>query len=148
MLALATPENVVRVEVLGPHFTKFHLNNGQVLHLLTMADTGLPHNHPWGFLSHVLRGYRERVFTPHADGTWSEEVIDRLPGTSHRVEAKTIHLIEELFDGYALTLVEPGPKELDWGHFAFREDGIWFHEGPEQDQALFRCIIPRLRQAA
>lgn len=120
-----TPESAARIERMGPHFAKFHLP-GSLIHLFTEPDTGPPHDHPWPFISHVLAGgYTEEVYTLHEDGTHTCETIERLPGSSHRVEASTVHRIIDLPAGLCITRVEPGPYERTSGFYRFDDAGIW-----------------------
>lgn len=129
-----TPVHLVRPEQLGPHFLKLHLLDRQPLHYFTAPDTGPPHDHPWPFTSHVLvGGYIEEVYTLHPDGTHTVEVVERLPGTSHQVEAATVHRIIALPAGHCLTWVEPGPAERTSGFYDFRADGTWHRYWHEQE---------------
>lgn len=125
MQSYPTDESVVRREDMNEVFTKFHLNNGQVLHRFTQSDAEEPpHDHPFNFTSHILSGgYVEEVFTVHPDGTHSIERVERKPGTSHRVLATTIHRLVDLPTGECLTLIEPGPLERVSGFYSFLPEG-------------------------
>lgn len=126
MHSTPTPAEVARIEEMGPHFTKVHLPGSQVLHRFTEPDAGAPHDHPWGFTSHVLSGgYIEDVYTLRPDGIATVERKERRPGTSHQVEAGTVHRIVGLLAGECWTLVEPGPLEQQSGFYHFDGAGIW-----------------------
>jgi len=123
-----------RVEEISDIFTKFHLEGPwpfhPAMHRFTKPDPSYPHDHPWGFTSHVLHGgYVERVYYPHADGTWHSELHERLAGTSHTVTADHIHQIISLIGDECWTLVMAGPQE--------REVCFW-----EFDDAGYRQVFP------
>ena len=78
MLSTPTPAHIARIEPMGPHFTKVHLGNGQVLHRFSEPDTGPPHDHPWGFTSHVLSGgYIEDLYMLRPDGIATVARVER-----------------------------------------------------------------------
>lgn len=81
-----------------------------------------PHDHPWGFETEILvGGYVEEVFHVEPSGTWSSELVDRTPGTLHRIEADHIHRIVGLPAGDCWTLVRPGPHERGVRFWRFGE---------------------------
>lgn len=142
MHSYPTPRHIVRPEPMGPHMLKLHLDPGRVLHRFTAPDTGDPHDHPFGFTSHVLSGgYVEDVFKPQPDGTHTVNRYQRLPGTSHRVDARTIHRLVELLAPEAWTLIEPGPAEQKSGFYRFDGAGIWHRHWDEPE---FRLRFPLL----
>jgi len=117
-----------RVEEISPIFTKYHLEGpwpfAPVLHKFTDVDNYYPHDHPWGFTSHVLKGgYVEEVYVPYHDGTWDMIEVERLPGTSHTVKATHIHRMVKLLDGEAWTLVLAGPEEREFRFWEFDQSG-------------------------
>ncbi len=75
-------------------FTKYLLkikdkNGGlfqPVIHHFTDIDKGEnPHDHPWGFTTHILKGsYIEKVYHI-VEGKWFTETIFREQGTAHKV---------------------------------------------------------------
>lgn len=97
-----------------------------VLHHFTGRDKGNPHSHPWHFTSYILSGgYVERQYTIHPDGSWSSELIHRLPETVHKVTTDTIHEIIELPEGECWTAVVPtSPHPVPWHFWQFGETGI------------------------
>ncbi len=107
----------------GKDKTYFHT----VLHHFTGRDTGHPHSHPWNFTSYILAGgYVERVYTIHPNGSWSSEIIHRLPETVHNVTTATIHEIIELPEGESWTIVVPTSlKPVPWHFWKFDESGIY-----------------------
>lgn len=141
MHSTPTPEQAVRVEPLGPHFSKYHLAHGLLVHRFTGAEPdGEPHNHPFSFVSHVLSGgYIEEVFVLHPDGTHTVTRYERLPGTSHDVAAGTVHRLVELLAGECWTMVEPGPWEQKSGFYRFEAGRILFRFW---DEPTFRLLAP------
>ena len=120
------PASVTRIEVMGPHMTKHHLANGQVLHHFTQADTGHPHDHPFPFDSVILvGGYEEHEFMLHPDGSYTIVCRHRLPGASHGVKADTVHRITRLLAGACWTLITPGPKVQEPGFYRFQRGRIY-----------------------
>ncbi|MEG3086161.1 hypothetical protein [Sphingomonas sp. PB4P5] len=111
-------------ERMSEAFEKWHVYGlpiGAAFHHFTAPDLGDPHDHPWGFTSHVLAGgYVEEVFTVTPTG-WTSELHHRQPGTSHTVLATHIHRIVELPAGECWTLVTPGPAERETRFWRFGE---------------------------
>ncbi len=125
----------IKKEKMSNEFTKFHIRIDEkgeplfntVLHRFTNTDKGGPHDHPWGFTTHILKGgYVEKVYTIHEDGKWTSELIHRKPGTSHKVAANCIHEIVELPEGECWTLIMPGAPERQSGFWRFEGDFIGF----------------------
>ena len=127
MHSYPSPDYVPRVQHLGPHFCKIFLpNQWEPFHIVRHPDTGPPHSHKFGMLAHIqVGGYVEDVYTIHPDGSWSCERFRRLPGTTHRIEAGTIHRIVELPEGFSITWAEPDAETFDWHFYDFREDGVY-----------------------
>ena len=121
-------------ERMSNEFLKTHLLGmpvDVVIHHFTAPDKGLPHCHPFGFTSFILSGgYVEKVYNKDSEGIWTTELIHRLPGTSHTVEAEHIHEIVELPEGECYTIILPQPK--------VREARFWrFDEGKATSRAWF-----------
>lgn len=128
-----TPADAVHAERMNDGFLKVHTPEGP-LHVFTQPDLGHPHDHPWPFTTHIIEGgYVEEVYTIHADGSHSMEVVERRPGTSHHVEAGTVHRIISLPMGFCLTKARPGTTERTSGFYDFRPDGI-FHRYWHEEQ--------------
>ncbi|MBC6988950.1 hypothetical protein [Hymenobacter sp. BT491] len=143
MQSSPTPPDLIRTEHMNGSFTKYHLGGGRVLHRFTEPDTGEPHNHPWGFTSHVLSGgYVEEVYGLLPDGTVSMQEVERLPGTSHRVEAATVHRLVRLLGPECWTLIEAGPWEQKSGFYRFDDAGIWFRHW---DEPAFTLQVARVQ---
>ena len=120
-----TPHDIVRIEHMNEHFTKYHLGGGRVLHHFTKAEDVFYHDHPWPFRTTILKGgYSEIELLPGADHV-SATNHDRRPGTTHEVQAGTIHKLTGLLDGDCWTLVEPGEKEREPGFYEPRADGLY-----------------------
>ncbi len=124
----------MHTERMSDHFTKHHLNReGQmpwrcrpVIHHFTSPDPWCFHDHPFGQWSSVLDGgYVEEVATISADGTWSVEVVERLPQTTFYIGAHHIHRIVGLPDGECLTASVYGEWEQHVSLFDARPDGVW-----------------------
>lgn len=136
-----TPPHVLRTEVMNGGFTKIFIEeSGRPFHYFSEAGDKYAHDHPFGMTSHVvIGGYLEEVYTISQGGRWSMELVERLPGTSHRIEARSIHRIVRLLGTHCLTHVEPGPPEIRWGVYDFRPDGA-YHRWPEQTDEEFRRV--------
>lgn len=120
---------IIRQEIMGPHFTKCHIDGlpvPAVLHHITQAEPEAdPHDHPWGFTSFVIAGgYEEEVFystgESYTDSHWS--------GQRHYVPSGRVHRIIKLLDDDCWTLILPGPSERKPGFYRWDENG----------QALYR----------
>ncbi len=119
------PLHVTHVEVMGPHFTKYHLSNGQVVHQFSAIDTGHHHDHPFSFTSTILwGGYVEEMCYLRADGRVAKRSVERRVGESHKVDADTVHLITALPKGECWTLITPGNWVQEPGFYTFDEQGI------------------------
>lgn len=94
----------------------------RIHHILTEdPDDGCVHDHPWSFLSLILRGwYRElRV------GSAAFPCVGRR--NEHSIafrRAESLHRIVEVSPGGAWTLVMTGPKRRSWGYV---DEGGWIH---------------------
>ena len=120
------PAPVTRIEIMGPHMTKHHLANGQVLHHFTQADTGWAHDHPWPFESTILAGgYEEEEYLLRSDGSHSVVLHARLPGQSHSVRADTVHRITQLFGTECWTIIKAGTWVKEPGFFKFKDGRIY-----------------------
>ena len=121
----------MRKEKMSNEFTKYHLGIKEspvpfVLHKFTGVDRDTAHDHPFSFQTHILYGgYLEEVYTIHPDGTWSMQVVEHSPGTSHRVEATHIHRIIGLPAGECWTMIIPEPAVRETRFWKFGEDGIY-----------------------
>ncbi len=118
---------------LSKEFMKYHLDltgiDGEVfrpvIHHFTGVDTGGPHDHPWNFTTHILKGsYIERRYFINTDGTWHSRDMCYEEGTTHKIEADHIHEIIALPFGecYTIVIAEWPPKE--WRFWQFGYDGI------------------------
>lgn len=75
-----------------------------------------PHNHPWSFISIVLRGhYTERLYEHPAPPTeYVEQTHRRF--SAHRMGRRSAHRITEAAPGLK-TLILVGPRRSNWGFF-------------------------------
>jgi hypothetical protein len=126
----------IRQEVMGPHFTKYHIEGlpvPTVLHHITQAEPEAdPHDHPWGFTSFVIAGgYVEEVFQPRGlrSSEWLRVVdgkgylVERQQGQVFRVNASRVHRIVRLLGPESWTLILPGPPERKPGFYRWDENG-------------------------
>jgi hypothetical protein len=80
-----------------------------------------PHNHPWSFLSIVLRGYYVERLYIHPDTRRGEYREQRWRWLSlHRMGRRSAHRIVEAGPGLK-TLIITGPRQSGWGFFT--DDG-------------------------
>jgi len=80
------------------------------------------HDHPWAFVSLILRGgYVEELPDGHYRGafpaadTWHRRLVSRRPGSIHRMPADGLHRIRTLADAPCWTLIVRGRREREWG---------------------------------
>lgn len=111
------PLTPCKVEQFGPltKYTLGPLEDGRwvMLHHITEADDGAPHDHSVEFESHVLvGGYVERIFK---DGQ-PEEVL-REAGSTHVIAPECIHQLISLPEGACWTLCFAGPVIRQWRHY-------------------------------
>lgn len=85
------------------------------LHHLCAPDVALFHDHPWAFLSIVLRGWYAEEFP---DGSWLRRGLLSWAWRSERV----LHRVSAVSDGGCWTFVVTGPKRKSWG---FQRGGAW-----------------------
>ena len=106
------PADAVRSE---DTFTKFYLPDGRVLHRFTAANDVDFHDHPFAFETTIgpkeTDGYIEEILAPGPHGYPVVTRHERLPGTTHRVEAGTIHRLTGLRGDECWTVITPGEKE-------------------------------------
>lgn len=117
-------------------FSKYHVHGlpveGSFNHF-TGVEAGI-HCHPFDFTSHVLSGgYKEKVYRLYGKGVWGYEIIHRNPGTSHFVEAATIHEIIDLPEGECVTFITHGKHTRKSYEWKFEESGIWVREWNEKE---------------
>ena len=112
------PPPLHHTEQHGP-LTKYVLGEARpgvwgMLHRLTAADEGPPHDHPVRFESTIIAGgYWERIWLP---GGRTQDVR-REPGQSHVIAAECIHRITSLPAGECWSLVFAGPVIRQWKHY-------------------------------
>lgn len=76
-----------------------------------------PHNHPWSFISIVLRGhYVERVYSDPSDNPKQFRVKIHTRFSAHRMGRVAAHRIVEAAPGLK-TLILTGPRASGWGFF-------------------------------
>lgn len=121
-------------ETMREGFTKYHLElTGKdgyifrpVFHNIDKPDTIGPHDHPWNFTVHVLKGgYIERRYIFNNYGEWSCIDVLRKEGSSFHVLATTIHEIISLPYGETWTAVIAGWPPKEWRFWQFNEQGVF-----------------------
>lgn len=115
---------IIGVERMSVAFTKFHLDDGRVLHWFRREERNAnPHDHPWSFETEIIAGgYIEEVFYAYKDATWRSEFVHRQVGSHHSIAATHIHRIVELPTGECWTLVRAGPVERTTRFWRFGDD--------------------------
>lgn len=118
-------------EKMNEVFTKYHIKGlpfDAVIHHFSKEDENDHiHDHPFGFTSHVLHGwYIERVYYKSRTytGRWRYRDIRRAEGTSHNVEAETIHEILEVSPGGCYTIIRPREKVQEVSFYKFIDDKL------------------------
>lgn len=114
-------------ERMNGFFEKFHVVGAPfdaVFHRFTGVEHGFPHDHPFPFQSHVLKGsYVEEIYT--LDGKVTR--VTRKAGDCFQVPAGRIHKIVELPEGECWTLMLPGEREQVSGFYEFQDGGKILH---------------------
>jgi hypothetical protein len=84
-----------------------------------------PHNHPWSFLSFVVRGsYMERLY-PDPIGAPNDYVLQtHMARSIHRMGRDSAHRIVDASHGLK-TLIMTGPRQSSWGFFTGGEHVDW-----------------------
>lgn len=93
------------------------------LHKIVKSDDPIMHDHPWPFLTIVLRGgYYEHTPLVSSDGKMFGEISQwRGPGSIIFRKAKEFHWLElDESVGPATTLFFMGPQQRDWGFLVNR----------------------------
>ena len=98
------------------------------LHKIVRSDDPIMHDHPWGYMTIILRGgYWEHTPVFNNDGKMIAEFQKwRGPGSIIRRKANDYHWLELAENGTATTLFFMGPQQRDWG---FLKNNKWIqHE--------------------
>lgn len=92
-----------------------------MLHKIVKSDDPYMHDHPWPFLTVVLKGgYWEHTF----DKNGEEIRVWHGPGSVIKRSAEEYHWLELDNEQPATTLFFVGPQKREWG---FLENGNWIH---------------------
>jgi hypothetical protein len=133
-------EVTIITEELSPVFKKHHVKGlpfDASFNEFTEPDTGDPHDHPFGFITHILSGgYIEEMY----DAAKREFVIHhRNPGTSHLVKATDIHRIIELPTGHCVTLMLPQSGHIrKSGFYRFENGKVYRRDWDEKEFKLYK----------
>ena len=89
------------------------------LHKIVRSDDPIMHDHPWGYLTIILRGgYWEHTPVFNNEGKMIAEFQKwRGPGSVIYRKAKEYHWLELSESGSATTLFFMGPQQREWGFF-------------------------------
>lgn len=87
-----------------------------VLHKVVKSDEPVLHDHPWPYMTIVLKGgYWEHIGLPDGKGGYYEVTAWRGPGSIIRRKSHEYHWLE-LHEGQpSWTLFFMGPQQSDWG---------------------------------
>jgi hypothetical protein len=75
-----------------------------------------PHNHPWSFVSIVLRGSYTELLWPDAEHAWWIVRQTHRRWSIHRMSRQSAHRIAYAAPGLK-TLILTGPRRSNWGFF-------------------------------
>jgi len=92
-----------------------------MMHKIVKSDDPFMHDHPWPFITVVLRGgYWEHTFDKDGNETkrWHG------PGSIIKRSAEEFHWLELEKEQPATTLFFSGPQKREWG---FLNNGKWIH---------------------
>jgi len=124
-LSYPSPPHAPRVEANGPIRKIFLHDQWNPFHIIEAVDDGPPHDHPFSLKANiVIGGYIEDVWVPTVGGGYTvHRAVLRHAGTTHQIDADTIHLITGLFHNYSVTYAEPEEAKRPWFHYDPRPDG-------------------------
>lgn len=75
-----------------------------------------PHNHPWSFLSFVLKGWYREYYIENPESKTGVEVNTWDRFSIHRMDKNSAHRITECSEGLK-TLIFTGPRTKGWGFY-------------------------------
>jgi len=124
-------------ETLSPAFNKLHIEglpfNASFNHF-TEPDTGDPHDHPFNFVTHIIKGsYIERIY----DTRGNFYTITRTLGSFHYVSADTIHKIIKIPEGECYTLMIPELKIREPRFWRFENGKAYSRQWNEEEFKLY-----------
>ncbi len=103
---------------------------GVYLHRLDVPDPGVDlHDHPWPFVSVILRGGYEEELARTREAPLFAQLAERWPtckrgvergwraGSFHRLRLTECHRITNLHRSPTWTLVITGPRQQSWGFY-------------------------------
>lgn len=131
---------LIRSERMSDTFMKYHIDGlpfPMVLHHFTAPDHGDPHDHPWAFVSTILRGgYTEEIFDLDTGKSRTES---RLPGQSFMIEAEHVHRIVRLHldECWTAVLPLPGPTRTS-GFYRFQQKAVLYRFWHQQEWVHMR----------
>lgn len=132
---------IFREERMSDEFTKYHIDGlpfDAVLHKFTAPDIGGPHDHPFDFTTHIIKGgYIERIYLLKNGQVYITEVY-RAEGEVIKNNAELIHEIIALPFGDCYTLILPQEWKREWGFWRFNKESIAFRQ---HDKNQFKTIV-------
>ena len=128
----------LRQEIMSDFFEKQHIEGlpfPAVIHHFTDIDRGDPHDHPFGFTSHVLFGaYKEEIFNIEPDGTcYRTSIKTRTAGSSHVVYPNTVHKIIGISKEGCYTLITPEEWVQEPAFYQFRDGLVYRRQWNENE---------------
>ena len=124
-------------EILSRAFEKFHVHGlpfAASFNHFTEPDTGDPHDHPFNFVTHIIKGsYIERVYDLR--GIYSSH--KRVAGTAHYVSHDNIHQIIDLPEGECYSLMIPEPKIREPRFWKFENGRAYSRQWNEEEFKLY-----------
>ena len=97
------------------------------LHKIVRSDDPIMHDHPWAFMTIILKGgYWEHTpcINPHTKEVVGENTIWRGPGSIIIRTSNEYHWLELDQEKPTTTLFFMGPQQRDWG---FLQNNKWIH---------------------
>ena len=97
------------------------------LHKIVRSDDPIMHDHPWGYLTIILKGgyWEHRPIFNETGKMITEFVIWKGPGSIIRRKANEYHWLELDQDKPATTLFFMGPQKRDWGFLVETKKGMY-----------------------
>lgn len=90
---------------------------GVYLHKIMSTDGQDPHDHPYSFVSLVLRG----GYVEELDSIYEKEVVPRRTLSLHKLNFRQFHRITQLEQTPTWTLVVRGRRRQNWGFLQFHD---------------------------
>ena len=132
----------IRHEAMSDIFHKFYVENFSSKQNIVFHRFDEPeplnadaHDHPFDFRTTIIEGsYIERIWRQNPNGgTWWHTDIHRQSGSTHFVEAKTIHQIIDLPEGPCITMITHKEPTRKSGFWKFQDGKAMFREWDQEE---------------